>query len=290
MVEFDYIAPETMDEVLEIISRLEGKASLLAGGTNLIPNLRNNKIKPELVVDISGLSDFSYIREDEEKIKIGVLTSITELTTSELLMKQAKILKEASGQFANPLVRNKATIGGNLADASPAADTAVPLIALGAKVKTIDSAYEMREIRIEELFSAPNQTLLKEDEVITEIEFPLLASDTGNIKSAYEKLGLRNAMAISVVSVAIVAKLRDERYIDEVKVALGAVAPKPIRAQKVENVLKGETLSQSLIEKSAEAVSDDINPISDIRASADYRRMMSKVLLKRALNKIDRGG
>jgi len=290
MVEFDYIAPKTMDEVLEIMSRLEGKASLLSGGTNLIVNLRNNKIKPELVVDISRLSDFNYIREDEEKIKIGALTNISELTISQLLNHQAKILKEASIQFANPLVRNKATIGGNLADASPAADTAVPLIALEAKVKTIDSDHKRREIPIEELFLAPNQTLLKKDEVITEIEFSSLNCDNGNLKSAYEKLGLRNAMAISIVSVAIVLKLRDEKYIEDVKVALGAVAPKPIRAQKVENILQGETLSQSLIEKSAEAVLDDISPISDIRASADYRRMMSKTLLKRALNKIMRGG
>lgn len=290
MVEFDYIAPKTMDEVLEIMSRLEGKASLLSGGTNLIVNLRNNKIKPELVVDISRLSDFNYIREDEEKIKIGALTNISELTISQLLNHQAKILKEASIQFANPLVRNKATIGGNLADASPAADTAVPLIALEAKVKTIDSDHKRREIPIEELFLAPNQTLLKKDEVITEIEFSSLNCDNDNLKSAYEKLGLRNAMAISIVSVAIVLKLRDEKYIEDVKVALGAVAPKPIRAQKVENILKGEILGQSLIEKSAEAVLDDISPISDIRASADYRRMMSKTLLKRALNKIMRGG
>jgi len=290
MVEFDYIAPKTMDEVLEIMSRLEGKASLLSGGTNLIVNLRNNKIKPELVVDISRLSDFNYIREDEEKIKIGALTNISELTISQLLNHQAKILKEASIQFANPLVRNKATIGGNLADASPAADTAVPLIALEAKVKTIDSDHKRREIPIEELFLAPNQTLLKKDEVITEIEFSSLNCDNDNLKSAYEKLGLRNAMAISIVSVAIVLKLRDEKYIEDVKVALGAVAPKPIRAQKVENILKGEILGQSLIEKSAEAVLDDISPISDIRASEDYRRMMSKTLLKRALNKIMRGG
>jgi len=290
MVEFDYIAPKTIGEVLDIMSRLEGKASLLAGGTNLIVNLRANKIKPELVVDISRLSDFSYIREDEGKIKIGALTNISELTISQLLNHQAKILKEASIQFANPLVRNKATIGGNLADASPAADTAVPLIALEAKVKTIDSDHKRREIPIEELFLAPNQTLLKKDEVITEIEFSSLNGNNGNLKSAYEKLGLRNAMAISIVSVAIVLKLRDEKYIEDVKVALGAVAPKPIRAQKVENILQGETLSQSLIEKSAETVLDDISPISDIRASEDYRRMMSKTLLKRALNKIMRGG
>jgi len=290
MVEFDYIAPKTIGEVLEIMSSLEGKASLLAGGTNLIVNLRNNKIKPEWVVDISRLSDFNYIRKDEQKIKIGALTNISELTISQLLNHQAKILKEASIQFANPLVRNKATIGGNLADASPAADTAVPLIALGAKVKAIDSDRKRREIPIEELFLAPNQTLLKKDEVIAEIEFSSLNSNNGNLKSAYEKFGLRNAMAISIVSVAIVLKLRDEKYIEDVKIALGAVAPKPIRAQKVENILQGETLSQSLIEKSAEAVLDDISPISDIRASEDYRRMMSKVLLKRALNKIMRGG
>jgi len=290
MVEFDYIAPKTMDEVLEVIGKPERKISLLAGGTNLIVNLRANKIKPEIVVDISRLADFSYIRKDGEKIKIGSLTNISEFTTSELLNHQAKILRESSIQFANPLIRNKATIGGNLADASPAADAAIPLIALGAKVETIDSNHKKREIPIEELFLAPNKTLLKKDEVITEIEIPSLNGNNGNLKSAYEKLGLRNAMAISIVSVAIVLKLKDGKYIDDAKVALGSIAPKPIRAQNVENVLKGETLSQSLIEKSAEVVLDDINPITDVRASADYRRMMSKALIKNALNKIMLGG
>ncbi|MCD6472878.1 xanthine dehydrogenase family protein subunit M [Candidatus Aerophobetes bacterium] len=290
MVEFDYIAPKTMDEVLEVIGKPERKNSLLAGGTNLIVNLRANKIKPEIVVDISRLADFSYIRKDGEKIKIGSLTNISEFTTSELLNHQAKILRESSIQFANPLIRNKATIGGNLADASPAADAAIPLIALGAKVETIDSNHKKREIPIEELFLAPNKTLLKKDEVITEIEIPSLNGNNGNLKSAYEKLGLRNAMAISIVSVAIVLKLKDGKYIDDAKVALGSIAPKPIRARNVENVLKEETLSQSLIEKSAEVVLDDINPITDVRASADYRRMMSKALIKNALNKIMLGG
>jgi carbon-monoxide dehydrogenase medium subunit len=260
---------------------LKGKATLIAGGTNLLPDLRARKIQPQVLIDLSHLKDLSYVKEDKGRIRIGGGTPIAELAASKIIRRVAPVLAEAAGQLGNPLVRNRATIAGNLAHASPAADTGVPLLALEATL-VVAREGTSRQIPIEQFFRGPNRTVLKPDEIIKEISFQKPIS---NARMSYIKLGRRSAMAISVVSVAVVLEMEDNKC-KKVRIGLGAVAPKPVRAYGVEKMLEGEEITEKLIRACSENVQKEIHPITDIRASAEYRRAMTAVLLKRLIQGI----
>lgn len=277
----EYLVPKTLNETLILLKKGKDKSKLIAGGTNVIPGMRAKTLKPEILIDISHLKNLSYIKEEKKRIRIGSLTTISELASSKIVQDHAPILTEAANQLGNPLVRNRATIAGNLADASPAADTAVPLLALEAMIITERNGGK-REIPIDQFFLGPNQTVLKPDEIIREIVFP---KPDLKSKMAYIKLGLRNAMAISVVSIAILMEKEGEEC-KKVRIALGAVAPKPIRAYGVEAILTNKKIMMELVAACCEKVGREMNPISDIRASAEYRRSMASVLLKRVLHQM----
>lgn len=277
----EYLVPKTLNETLILLKKWKDKSKLIAGGTNVIPGMRAKTLKPEILIDISHLKNLSYIKEEKKRIRIGGLTTISELASSKIVQDHAPILTEAANQLGNPLVRNRATIAGNLADASPAADTAVPLLALEAMIITERNGGK-REIPIDQFFLGPNQTVLKPDEMIREIVFP---KPDPKSKMAYIKLGLRNAMAISVVSIAILME-REREECKKVRIALGAVAPKPIRAYGVEAILTNKKIMMELVAACCEKVGREMNTISDIRASAEYRRSMASVLLKRVLHQM----
>lgn len=160
----DYLAPKTLNETLILLRNWRDKATLVAGGTNVIPDLRGRSIRPEVLIDISHLKSLSYIKEDRNKIRVGALTTISELASSEVIQKGTFLLSQACNQLGNPLVRNRATLAGNLADASPAADTAVPLLVLDAIVRTERDGGKHRQIPIGQFFLGPNQTVFKKDE------------------------------------------------------------------------------------------------------------------------------
>ncbi|HSR13801.1 MAG TPA: FAD binding domain-containing protein, partial [Thermodesulfobacteriota bacterium] len=187
-------------------------------------------------------------------------------------------LWDAAGQFAGPVVRNRATIGGNLADASPAADSAVPLLALQAEVK-IRSIKGQRAIRLEEFFTGYRQTVLKPGEILCEVSFPVPGRDT---KYAYHKMGRRNAMAISVVSVAALLKMRGSKC-KEAAVALGAVAPTPVRSKEAEVLLGNNVVDMDVARRCGDAAGQAVRPIDDLRASADYRRNMCVYWVREAI-------
>lgn len=253
------------------------KAKLIAGGTNVIPDLRAGVIRPEVLIDISRLKNLAYIKEEKKNIRIGGLATISELASSKVIQKYAYVLYEAANQLGNPLVRNRATIAGNLADASPAADTAVPLLALEAEVLT-----SRKSVPIDQFFIGPNKTILKKDEIIKEIIIPKSDND---VKMVYFKLGLRNSMAISVVSIALSMEM-ERTFCKKARIGLGAVAPKPIRAYRTEEMLENKEIDERLLKTCGENILKEINPISDIRASAEYRREMASVLLRRLIRQI----
>ena len=192
------------------------------------------------------------------------------------------ILCEACRLLGSPLVRNRATIGGNLADASPAADLAVPFLALDAEVVIAKKNAEPRRVPIDQLFLDPNKTVLRKDELIEEIWFP---KPTAGMSTVYQKLGLRNAMAISVISMAILIEIEKD-ICRKARIAVGAAAPVPMRAYNVEKVLTGKTITEKVVERCSSEIADEVRPISDIRASAQYRRAMARVLLGRLLRKV----
>ena len=273
----EYIAPNSLLEITKILMRLKGKATLIAGGTNVIPRLRTKAIKSDILIDINRLKNLSFIKEEKNRIRMGGLTTIAALATSKVIQKYAPILFDAANQLGNPLVRNRATIAGNLADASPAADIAVPLLALEAKVVTVRRGKPPEEIPLDQFFLGPNQTVLRKDEIIKEVTFP---RPNSKAKMAYVKLGLRNAMAISVVSLAVMLEVQGN-HCKKARIGLGAVAPTPIRAYQTEAILIGEKVTTELINICSKKVLDEISPITDIRASAEYRREMTSTLFRR---------
>lgn len=276
----EYIVPQKLPEALRLLQEWQGQARLIAGGTNVIPDLRAGNLKARVLIDLGALSDLSFIREDKGWIRLGGLTLVAQLAASRLLGKAAPPLSAAAGQFANPLVRNRATLAGNLADASPAADLAVPLIALEATVVAASQGGE-RQIPMDRFFLGPHRSVLRRDELLREVYFP---KTRPGAKMDYFKLGLRNAMAVSVVSAALLLELERGRC-RKVRIGLGAVAPRPIRARTVEELLEGREITASLIGQCREKVGEEISPISDIRATAEYRKAMAGVLVGRLLQR-----
>ena len=281
MNQFKYISPENKEEALKILKEERANACIVAGCTNVLPDIKVKKISPKILVDITAIQELRGIDKKKDKICIGPLTTIAELVNSELILKESKVLIQAAREFADPLVRNNATIGGNLVTASPAADMAVPLIALDAIVK-IESVREKREVKLKEFFLEPGKTILQDDEMIVGIEFE--QSDI-NKNGYFIKLGQRKAMAIAIASVAVNLEVRQNK-ISQVRIAAGSVAPTPIRLTMVEEFLKNKEISNKLVEEAMNKVSEEVNPISDIRASEEYRRYISGILFKRAFNKL----
>ena len=278
----EYYSPRNISETLNILRKCKGKACLVAGATNVGPDMRAKTIRPHVLIDISHLNEISFIKEEKKRVRIGGLTTIAEIAASEIIQKYVPLLREAADQLGNPLVRNRATIAGNLANASPAADTAVPLLVLDATVITGRYDGKSRKVPIDRFFLGPNKTALRRDEIIREIVF---SKPGENIRMAYTKLGLRNSMAISIVSVAVLAEMEGNE-VRNVRVGLGAVAPKPLRAYGVEESLTGKEITADLIGVCCEQMKKEINPITDIRASAEYRGEMAGVLLGRLMRQV----
>jgi carbon-monoxide dehydrogenase medium subunit len=275
----DYHAPTKLDEATALLRTWKGQACVVAGGTNVIPDMRAGKIAPQLLLDISRIEELGGIEERGERIWIGALTSVSQVMESSLVEKDGWILHQTCRRLGNPLVRNRATIGGNLANASPAADTAVPLLALDAMVEIRGHEGRGRHIPLATFFVGPNRTVLEDDEIIKGVLFPKIKSPE---RTAYDKLGLRNAMAISVASVAVWLMF-SEKIFSSVRIALGAVAPTPIRAVEAEQFLGGKEVTPAVLDEAIARVDQAINPISDIRGSVAYRRYVSGVLVRRAI-------
>ena len=281
MSQFKYISPKTKEEALEILQEKKSDACIVAGCSNVLPNIRNKKINPKLLVDIINIEQLKGIYRKEGKIFLGPITTINELLYSEIIFKEYNVLTQAGEQFADPLVRNNATIGGNLVTASPAADMAVPLLTLGAIIK-IESIWQKREVKLKEFFLGPGKTVLQDNEMIVGIEFE--QSDI-NKKGYFVKLGQRKAMAIAIASLALNLEIKQNKII-RIRIAMGSVAPMPIRLTVVEEFLKNKEIKNELIEEAINKVSEEVNPIGDIRASEEYRRYISGILFKRAFEKL----
>ena len=281
MKQFKYISPENKKEALKILEEERVNACIVAGCTNILPDIKDKNLTPKILVDITDIQELNDINKKKDKICIGPLTTITELINSGLILKEGKVLIQAAQEFADPLVRNNATIGGNLVTASPAADMAVPLLTLDALIK-IESVREKREVKLKEFFLGPGKTVLQDNEMIVGIEFE--QSDI-NKNGYFIKLGQRKAMAIAIASVAVNLEVRQNKII-RIRVAAGSVAPMPIRLTRVEEFLKNKEIKNRLIEEAINKVSEEVNPISDIRASEEYRRYISGILFKRAFEQL----
>jgi carbon-monoxide dehydrogenase medium subunit len=250
----------------------------LAGGTDLIVKMKDRVIEPKYIIDLSLLKELRFISKENGVIRVGALTTLREIETSPLIQEHVHVLSDAVEKMASWQIRNLGTIGGNLCNASPAADTAPPLLILEAKLK-LNSSEGERIVPVEQFFTGPGETILKNNELLAEIQIPVIPDNSGAV---FLKLGRRAAHTLSIVSVATLAIVEDDVFKD-VRIALGSVAPTPIRARKTENKFRGLLATKDVIEKNCNCVVEDISPIGDVRASAEYRKEMSIVLTKRAL-------
>ncbi len=283
MPQIEYHRPTALEQALKWLSELKEDCKIIAGGTDLIPAARRGRMSSpghiHHILDISSIKELDYVIKDGDLIRIGATTKLSEIETSTMVREYAPILADCAGQMGSLQVRNLGTIGGNLCNASPAADTAPPLLVLDAKVK-VRSIDKQRLAPLSEFFTGPGETILAPGEILTEVQIPL-TKPAGS--SCFIKLGRRNAFTLAIVSVATLVKVKDGTF-DDIRIALGSVAPVPIRASKAEEHLIEEKVSEQAIDDGAKVVASEVKPISDVRASVEYRRDMSYILTKRAIN------
>lgn len=279
MAEKIFLRTQNIDEIVELKKEYGQKARVIAGGTDVMVNVNTLAESPECFLYI-GEAGLSYIKEEGEKIIIGAATTLQEIIRSPLIQKELPILSEVAAKLGSVAIRNMATIGGNICNASPAADMAVPLLALGAQAVLISKGSQ-RTVAIKEFFTGPGETVLNPDEILKEFIIP----KQGTQKCAYKKIGRRKTETLSIISVMVAAKL-ENGYWKDVKIALGAVAPTPILAEKAAALLKNNRVEGELIEKVAAEAEKETAPIDDQRSSAWYRKRMARVLVKNLLQQI----
>ena len=267
-------------EACDLLSRHEGKAHILAGGTDLMSKANRRLIDPGVLIYI-GDSGLDYIRRDGDCVVIGATTSFTKIIGSPLVWEKTPLLAEAAKNIGSVAIRNMGTIGGNLANGSPAADSATALLAMGARLKLISQKGE-RTVEGEAFFIGPGKTLLQSDELLQEVIVPFQGEGS---KWAYTKLGRRQANTLSVVSVAISMQMSN-RTCQSLRIALGAVAPVPMLARKASALMEGKLLDGEKIGQMAAVAAGEINPIDDVRATAWYRRRVCEALVKRLLTQL----
>ena len=275
---FEYFEPSTLQYALYLLNRYGDSACVLAGGTDLIVQMRDGKREPKYIVNIKKIPQLEGIRIEGKGVIVGALTTVNTIHESNTIKEILPALHQAAGTLASYQVRNRATIGGNLCNASPAADLAPPLLIYGARLK-IASQNGENEVPIEHFFLGPGKTMLEPGMILKEIYVPRPSEGT---YSMHLKFGTRRAMECAIVNVAAALNL-DNGFCKDVKIALGSVAPTPMRARMAEAELLDRKIDEGLIEKAAEVAAKESRPISDIRASAEYRRDMVKVFVKRAL-------
>ena len=269
-----YVRPSTVGEALNLLSEHGSDAMIIAGGTDLLVE------KPRgigCLVDISSLP-LDYIEEGETGLRIGALTTLEGIRNHGLLNGPFTVLAEAARNFGHKNVRNLATVGGNLCSSVPSADLAPPFIVLDAEVK-ISGPDGVRTVAMDEFFVDVRKNVLRDDELLTEIRVLHQPPRTG---TAFAKIG-RTSVDIALVNAAVRITLRDDGTCSEVRIALGSVAPIPLRVVGTEGLLIGRDIDAALIDEAAEAASKEIRPISDVRSSAGYRREAGRVLVKRCI-------
>lgn len=277
---FEYIEAPTVEEASRLLSGYGDRGILCAGGVDLIPRMRNRKIKPEYVVNIQKIPGLDYIKgSGKEGLRIGALTSIRAVELSPAVRKDYVILYEAAHQLSSVQVKTMGTLAGNLCVGTPASDMAACLIALGAELRIAGSGGD-KTVPVENFYVGVGQTILKPGDIVSEILLPAVKAGTGG---GFLNL-VRTAADISKVNTAVIITVTDATC-REARIALGAVAPTVFRAKKAEAILKGQKLGTKVIEAAGEAAAGETKPITDLRSTAEYRRDVTRVLVMRALNK-----
>jgi carbon-monoxide dehydrogenase medium subunit len=276
--EVRYFAPKTLEEALQILKEQGEAVSILAGGTDLVRDMNLEFKIPDGILWIGHLG-LEYIKGEGDTIRVGAATRMQTAAGSELLQKKAAALAYAAGKMASPPVRSLATLGGNLVNASPGADTACAMLGLDGEV-VLKSASAERVIALREFFTGPNKTVIRPDELMIEIRLRPTGKDEG---SAYLKIGRRQAMTLAVLNTTSRVKLGSDGKCETVCIAVGAAAPTPLRISKAEKLLTGQPFTVEAILEAASLASEEIKPIDDVHGTAWYRRKVARVLVEQTL-------
>lgn len=279
MQSFDYQKVYSLQEALSAASASKGASVFMAGGTDVLVRIKEGKMRPQCVIDVKGVHEMDGLAISGDEFSIGALTCIRTLETSPSMLEKGPLLAQAAAKLGSVQVRHRATIGGNLCNASPSAETAPALLALDAQA-TIYGKTGTRVVDLAEFFLGPGATVLGDGEMLTCLKFPLTRNRRGSV---YYKLSTRKAMDLAFVGVAVLLELNEDDRISKARIALGAVAPTPIRVRPAEKLLEGSVLSPGAARECAELAAQSCKPISDLRASAGYRREMVRELCERGL-------
>ena len=272
----EYFKPTSVAEAIKLLEQYGEKGRLIAGGTDLLVE-KNPRVK--VFIDITSLG-LDYIKSDSQGVRIGATTTFSDIESSLVLGKSPyNVLAHAARQIGTPQIRNMATIGGNICNAVPSADSATALLALDATLN-IASPAGQRSMDIAGFFQGVRKNALNRNELVTEIQLPTFPARTG---TAFIKKGRVATADLAVVNVAVRLSVTDSNVCQDVRIALGAVAPTPLRAKEAEAMLKGKELQEEFMRSVAGHASEEIKPISDVRSSAGYRVTLSRVLVERAL-------
>jgi CO/xanthine dehydrogenase FAD-binding subunit len=282
MPEFEYLKPKSLKETLMLLSEYKSQARLIAGGTDLIARMKRGQEMPPVLINLREVQGLNYIECDNEKgLRIGATSLLADIEESKNIKNKFPLLSETAGMMASPGVRGQATIGGNLCNASPSADMGPALLVLEANFKLTSQNGE-RIVSAAEFFTGPGTTIMNTGEILSEIQIQHMPPQSG---TAYLKQTRRKGADLAIVGIAVmvVSEGSASRRIDDIKIALGAVAPTPLRALGAENILKGKNLTEENMVEAARAAVSICKPISDARGSAEYRLKLVEVLLPRAI-------
>jgi carbon-monoxide dehydrogenase medium subunit len=275
---FEYVKPGSLTEVLVVLDELRGKKTqVLAGGTDLIPSLRARTKAADYVVDLAA-AGLDQVIFEKDQVRIGALVTFAALCHHQEIQAKLPVIVDAAGKIGAVQTRVLATIGGNLCEGVPSNDSAPPMLVLDAKFR-LQAKGKERLVAVENFFVGPRRTLLEPGEIMTEILIPLRAE----FHASFLRFGRRKALTLAVASAAAGLAVSDSGQIVQARVALGAVAPTPVRARKAEQILHGAKITPGLLAEAAAMAATEISPISDLRGSADYRRKISAVLVRRTL-------
>ncbi|MFC2030617.1 FAD binding domain-containing protein [Chloroflexota bacterium] len=279
MRRFEYRDPLTLDEAVDLLRDHNGRAAIMAGGTDLLVEIKGKTRQPDCLIDIKKIPGLAFLIYDEnDGLRIGALTTVRSIETSPVVNRLYAGLAQAARELGSLQIRNRATLVGNICRASPSADLPPPLIADGAVVRLHGPDGE-RVLPLGGFFTGPGQTVLAQDELAVEVLVPNPPPHTGKV---YVKHGRRKAMELASVGVAVALTLEGD-ICKRIRVVLGAVAPTPIRVPAAEEILRDTVIEENAIEAAARTAAEASHPISDVRSSASYRREMVQVLTGRAL-------
>jgi len=280
---FDMYVPENLNDLLSYLDNHQSDVQLIANGSDIINRMQRRQINARILVDLSGLSEFNYIRTDKGTIRIGALTTIQDLISSPVLGRRYDVFRDVASKFGGPSIVNVATVGGNICAASSSEDLIPVLLALDAKVR-VKSKKGERVIGLEDFLTGKRQTAMLPNEILVETMFEELDDQSA---CAFEKIGMRNSLIIAFLNCSVYLKLdQKSKRIDEIKIAMNRVSGKiPSRAKKTENVLRGKLLTKQQVESAITSLRNELQLSSDFRVSKEYRHEVAPVLFKRTLIK-----